>query len=184
MTKKGFSMRPVLDEHATKHSCLWTFLPSYKQGNPNSVHFYQNSLEVPQLRCSCERELDTPKYPHYSGQLQLGDLLLILLLSFLHIQQLLITVITNIIIKCFELAVQIKEKHSEGKMKNLLAYVNGIGCSNESELYHGGSSLLRLVSQAENKGKNCQHYGGWYQNRFRTWIEVVLSIQTIIQKWE
>lgn len=115
MTTKGWSTRPGLNDHATNHSCPWTFLPSYKLGSPNSVHFCRNSLVVPRSRCSCERELDIPMYPRYCGQLRLGDLLLILLLSFLHIRQLLITIITNIIIIA---GWQLRSKTSTRKIKS------------------------------------------------------------------
>lgn len=133
---KNSSSRPVLNDHATSHSYPWTFLPSYRLGNPNSVHFYRNNLVGPQLRCSFERELDTPKYPHCFDQLRLGDLLLILLLSFLHIQQLLTTIITNIFV------IWLKKQHFlEAKIEYSLACVDGIGCSSESRLYHSASSL-------------------------------------------
>lgn len=114
-TKKSWSTRPVLNDHATNHSCPWTFLPSYKLGSPNSVHFCRNSLVVPRSRCSCGRELDIPTYPRYCGQLRLGDLLLILLLSFLRIRQLLITIITNIIIIA---GWQLRSKTSIRKIKS------------------------------------------------------------------
>lgn len=51
------------------------------------------------------------------------------------------------------MAIQIEDKRFETEIEYILVCVNGIGCSNEIQLYHSASSLWRLVSQAENKGK-------------------------------
>lgn len=68
--EKKSRTRPEINDHATIHSYPWTFLPSYKLGSPNSVRFCRNNLVGPQSRCSFERELDIPKYPHCFDQLQ------------------------------------------------------------------------------------------------------------------